>query len=26
MILGPVGSAMAKHHRTQPFRPSLASA
>jgi hypothetical protein len=21
MLLGPVGSAMAKHHRTQPFRP-----
>jgi aminoglycoside phosphotransferase (APT) family kinase protein len=26
MLLGPVGSAMAKHHRTQPFRPALASA
>jgi hypothetical protein len=26
MVLGPVGSAMAKHHRTQPFRPALASA
>jgi aminoglycoside phosphotransferase (APT) family kinase protein len=26
MLLGPVGSAMAKHHRTQPFRPpALAS-
>jgi len=27
MVLGPIGSAMAKHYRTQPFRPSaLASA
>ena len=27
MVLGPVGSAMAKHHRTQPFRPiAMASA
>jgi aminoglycoside phosphotransferase (APT) family kinase protein len=25
MLLGPVGSAMAKHHRTQTFRPALAS-
>jgi aminoglycoside phosphotransferase (APT) family kinase protein len=26
MLLGPVGSAMAKHHRTQPFRPPALAA